>query len=133
VFSYWTLLVVGIVLLGVHICWFVRTSINQRPEAVSGFGAVLVLFGIVLAARPFLRKGFRAGIAEMTGKAMPPQYGMFVTDEKYDADHEAKRPQVQADVIAERVVGVVLITVGTILSGWAGLWTRLLEMALCSR
>lgn len=129
--SYWTILAIGIVLLLFHAWWFVATSATRRPEAVSGFGASVAALGIYMAVRFFLRKGIRRGIEEMTGHAMPPLLGIFASD-GYHAEREAQRPQVRRDVIAERVIGVFLIAIGTLLNGYAAPVARALSLIVRS-
>jgi hypothetical protein len=89
--SYWTVLTVGLMLFLVHGWWFMARPHN-RSEVVSGFGSVLVVLGIWLAAQPFLRKG----IERATADALPPILGAFTmsnkTSLKYHAKREVQRP-----------------------------------------
>ncbi len=68
------------------------------------------------------------GIEEMTGKKMPQSFGLFVTPDGYETQREAQRMQIRRDVLSERV-GVFLICLGTLLSGYAAMVARLLSSA----
>ena len=52
--SHWTVLAAGIVIFFLHVCWFIRVRPDHRLEVVSGFGAMLIVLGIWVAALPFL-------------------------------------------------------------------------------
>jgi hypothetical protein len=63
----WTVATVGLLFFCIHARWFVRCA-DQRLEGVLGFGAVLIVLGIWLAARP--------GIEQMTADAQPRGLGV---------------------------------------------------------
>lgn len=113
--SYWTVCLIGLALFGVH-AWFWSSYPAHRAEVISGFGAALIVLGLWVAARPFIR----SGLAVMVGQAMPPLQGAFLDgDLRGHQRREAMRPQVRRDVIAERIIAVLVIAVGTLLNGYA--------------
>ena len=109
-----TIFAVGILILLPHTWWFWMLP-HQRSEAVSGFGAALIVLGIWVVASPFIRKG----VDESAPSAMPPRPGLFPARPGQVQDWEAKRPQARRDVKVERVLGVWVIVVGTLLNGYA--------------
>lgn len=121
--SHWTALAAGIVIFVLHVCWLIRVSPDHRLEVVSGFGAMLIVLGIWVAALLFLRKGLKKTAAD----SMPPLVGSFATPPEYDESREGQRPQARRDVTDERVLGVAAIAIGTILNGYAAPVARTLE------
>ncbi len=70
--SYWTPILVGLVLLGLHLVWAIRWEPTKRGEVVTGFGAALIVLGLFVASRPYIRSGLRALIEESLGPAQLP-------------------------------------------------------------
>lgn len=116
--SHWTPILAGVVLLGLHVAWAIRWEPTKRGEVVTGFGACLIVLGLLVAARPYLRAGRNAA----ADQAMSPLLGAFAIPAaesiRYHERREAGRPQVRRDVIAEREIAVGVIAVGTLLNGY---------------
>jgi hypothetical protein len=123
--SYWSVAAVAVVVGTLHVLWFVHSVPAQRGEVVTGFGAALIVLGLWVAARPYIR----SGIEVATGQAMSPLLGTFAMpagqSREYHAQREAQRPQIRRDVIAERIIAVVVIAVGTLLNGYGTPLVRL--------
>ncbi len=123
--SYWTPVLVGLALLGVHLAWAIRWEPARRGEVVTGFGAAMIVLGLFVAARPYIR----LGLGPFIRGALTPDVGTFVTDDSYDeqlkAIHAAELPEVTRDAWAERVIAVAVIAAGTILNGYGPLLVRL--------
>ena len=127
--SYRTVALLGSLAIVLHVRWY---TVDKAPgdEVVSGFGAALVVLGIFVAARPFLRAGVR-GMAEQTGQQT--QYQGYIDDigTMEAASRAADQARIEAaipDVWAERVVAVVVIVTGTLLNGYGPLVARLLGL-----
>jgi hypothetical protein len=92
-----------------------RSSVPQRC------GAALIVLGVVVAARGFLREGVRAAV----DRQLPRAPGLFTvsheTVEKFRDQSEARRSEIETDVRAERIWAFWLIIVGTIASGYGDL------------
>ena len=127
ILSNWVAVSVAAILVIGHARWFAITDSDRKAEAVSGFGAAVVALGIWLAVRPFFRKGIWRAIEEAAGKELPPLPGFF-NSPGYLEQREAHRPQAVRDVIGDRI-GLLLIFVGTILSGYSAPITRALMHA----
>lgn len=121
VLSYWTVAIVGLSILAGHVRWYIRGG--PAAEVFSGFGAALVVLGIWIAARPYLR----VGLQKLVSAAVPPMVigGMGYGDEdkaiqqRQDAAANAKR-----DIVAERVIAVAVIVIGTVLNGYGPVIAR---------
>jgi hypothetical protein len=98
-----------------HVAWWLSPAIS-RSEVVTGLGASVIALGVLVTARPFLR----VKLAVAVGQAMPPLTGTYAVPSNSDPDRrrERLRPQVRRDVIAERIVGPILIVLGTLLNGY---------------
>jgi len=116
--SYWPVTAAAVIAIALHVIWFMNSPPAQRGEVITGSGAALIVLGLWVAARPFVRSGIEAA----TGQAMPPVRGVFPVAAKesheYHARREAQRPQIRRDVVAERVIAVVIIALGTLLNGY---------------
>ena len=133
--SYWTPILAGLVLLGLHLVWAIRWDPARRGEIATGFGACLIVLGLVVAARPYVRAGRGATVAHN----MPPLDGLFLgpdqTAEEMEAEiaeREAERVRIAKDVVAEREVAVVVIAIGTLLNGYGPALVRLLGLEVSS-
>lgn len=95
-------------------------------EVVSGFGAVLVVLGVFVGSRPYIR----AGVGGLIEAGLPALGAGFLigpdTYRKHQELVEKVRPQVTRDVWAERVVAVAVVILGTLLNGYGPLIARLL-------
>ena len=114
--SYWTASLAWAAMSALHWSWLWRSA--HAGDVLSAYGAGLVVLGVLVGSRPYLRTGF----AQLVESGLPQYDGMtFSTDERWQA-HKAlvasERPKVRRDVWAERVVAVVVVVVGTLLNGW---------------
>ena len=117
--SYWSVTLVGAVLFGLHAWWWSARP-AQRGEIVSGFGATLIVVGLWVAARPYIRAGVQ-GIAEAQIQA--PQFLPDLDEEgriiaQTQAAYRQKVEAAKPDVRAERVIAVVVIVIGTGFNGY---------------
>lgn len=127
--SYWTVILIGALILAVHArFWFSHPS--ARAENLSGLGAALIVLGLVVAARPFIRSGTH-GLAMAQTQA--PQFmgyadaeGILIAQARaaYDTRVERAKP----DIVAERIIAVVVIAAGTLLNGYATPLVRMLNL-----
>lgn len=112
--SIWTATLIGMVLVALHGWWLVES--RHKADVISGFGVSIAVLGIFVAAQPLIR----AGIVTTARW----QFGLveeIVSIEEADA---AKR------VFKERVYGVVLVAIGTLLNGYAPAIARLLGLSV---
>ncbi len=110
-----------------HVRWYTVDK-SPGPEVLSGFGAALVGLGALVALRPYFRAGF-AGLVQ----AGLPVYGagFWSSEDTLQAHRErvaAERPRVVLDVLAERVIAVVVVILGTLLNGYGPLVARMLHL-----
>jgi hypothetical protein len=111
-----------------HIAWFVVT---KEPEIGLRFGAAMTCLGIVVTALPFFRTGLQeqinrqlpAGLLDSISHTQQPvsESSPLQLLRRKQAEHKRVRPGVVHDVIAERVVGVGTILLGTIFHGYGDL------------
>ncbi|MCJ2074784.1 hypothetical protein MKK68_03845 [Methylobacterium sp. E-016] len=137
--SYWTPIGAGLVLLSLHLAWAIRWEPSKRGEVVTGFGACLIVLGLLIAARPYIRSGMRHFVDAEVGPppadrlrdylAAQTQIPKIVSGELMylvdGARYASKRAEVRRDVLAERAVAVVVIAAGTLLNGYGPLLVRL--------
>jgi hypothetical protein len=109
--SYWTIGAAWAVMSALHWRWLWRST--HAGDVLSAYGAGLVVLGLLVAARPFIRAGVRR-MAEQ--QAIPPQSPIW--PEGAWAKYEAKVLAAVPDVWAERVVAVGVVVIGTFLNGW---------------
>lgn len=99
-----------------HERWLWRSA--HAGEVVSGYGAGLIMLGVFVGARPYLR----AGISRTVEAGLPPYRGAFLQGrgaaERHRERVAALRPAVALDVWAERVVAVLVVLLGTFLNGY---------------
>ena len=109
--SEWTAAALGVFILAAHLKWFFVSS--HQSEVLSGLGGSVTVLGIMVAAQPYIRKGVRqagreqAGLEEARGDRQHP-----------DAGHEDAEAAGVRHVLKERVVGVALIGVGSLLNAY---------------
>ena len=122
--------VVFITLGAAHIVWFTNT---HDPAIGARFGATLIGLGIVVTAQPFFRTGLLDAVnrqlpAELLeAVSHPPQgYSSIQLLEQQKEEHKVARPGVVHDVVAEKVIGVGLILLGTLAHGYGDLPLRLM-------
>lgn len=85
---------------------------------IQRIGAPLIVIGIFVAARPFIRAG---GLTAIIEKSLP-RAGVYPL--KAGEPHrirEAARPETEKDVRATQLSGPILIVLGTVLSGYGDL------------
>jgi hypothetical protein len=125
VLNYWTPIVLGVALLVPHAWWFALCSADTRSEPVAGFGALMIVLGLLVAARPFVLTGIR-GTARQSVPV--PYLGTFAMPEGHarrtKEAHERRISKAVPGVIAERVVAVIVVAVGTLVNGYSALLPR---------
>lgn len=123
--SYWTPIALGIVLLGLHLAWAIWWEPARRGEIATGFGASLIVLGLLVAARPYIRAG-REG---MYAQARPRHPGAFAISNdasvRFRERVEATEPERRRDVDAERIYAIAVIVAGTLLNGYGPALVRL--------
>ena len=112
--SDWTAVAIGALILILRALWFVRSG--YRADVISGFGVALADLGVFVTAQPFIRQGIT--------RTAHQQYDVSETKPK---DLSASAEVAERHVLKERVVGVVLIAVGTLFNGYAGALDHLLS------
>ena len=99
-----------------HERWLWRSA--HAGEVVPGYGAALVMLGVFVGARPYLR----AGVQRMVIAGLPAFGGSFYGSYGMVAEHNervrAALPGVTLDVWAERVIAVAIVLLGTFLNGY---------------
>ena len=114
--SYTTAIVAFIVMTALHLRWLHLSA--HAGDVLSAYGAGLVVLGVLVGSRPYLRTGF-AGLVDAVlaqddaGYLIGPDYLRELEEQR-----RAARPQAVRDVLAERVIAVVVVIVGTLLNGW---------------
>ena len=114
--SCWTAGIAWGVMTALHGRWLVRST--HAGDVLSAYGAGLVVLGVLVGSRPYLRAGF-TGLVQ-AGLPRPPivpiggGFGKTIV-----AQIHAERPRVVLDVLAERILAVALVVLGTLLNGWA--------------
>nr|WP_137830886.1 hypothetical protein [Methylobacterium sp. L1A1] len=126
--SYRTVIALGTVLLGLHLAWAIRWEPARRGEIATGFGACLIILGLWVAPRPYIR----TGLGPIIEAALPRSRATFLLGpdhgDKIRAARAAAEPEVRRDVIAERIVAVGVVMVGTLLNGYGPPLVRLLGL-----
>ena len=116
--SYWTAGLALAAMSWLHWRWLWRTV--HAGDVLSAYGAGLVAFGLLIASRPFIRGGLSTAVQA----AMPVYHGYVgfpgreVPNMLEQRAIEAVRPMIRREVIAERVIAVAVVVVGTLLNGW---------------
>lgn len=111
-----------------HVRWYTVDK-AAGGEVVSGFGAALVVLGVLVASRPYIRTGF-AGLVE-AGLPLRPvivPIGGVSIPRLTMAELRRERPRVVLDVVAERVVAITVVILGTLLNGYGAFVARLLHL-----
>lgn len=113
-----------------HVAWFVAA---REPEIGLRFGAALICLGIVVTARPYFRIGLRetvdrqlpagllGAVSPLAPRQLPTDYLSHKLLRQQKARHKFMRPGIVHDVVAERVIGVVIILLGTLVHGYGDL------------
>jgi hypothetical protein len=113
-----------------HIAWF---NVTHDPAIGMRFGTAVIALGIVVTARPYFRTGLRetvdrqlpAGLLDAVSHSPPGQppsgYSSIQLLRQQKAEHKIMRPGIVHDVVAERVVGVAIIFLGTLVHGYGDL------------
>ncbi|QGM99901.1 hypothetical protein [Methylocystis parvus] len=120
-------------LIGVaHGVWFAAV---REPEIGLRFGAAVICLGIVVTARPFFRTGLREtvdrqlppGLLDAVSPSLPQPHSDYASLRHLrwqKVEHKRVRPGIVHDVVAERVIGVALILLGTFVHGYGDLPLR---------
>ena len=120
--SYRSVGIVTVVLTLAHAGFLARYG--HAGEVVSGYGASLVVLGVWVAGFPLIRRGLQQvgplGPSYIDG--VLPEFRSFA---KRIMD-EQERHKIRRDQIDERVVGVAIALVGTLLNGYGTPLARLI-------
>lgn len=119
--SEWTAVGIGAVMLLLHGWWF-WTS-NHQAEVLSGFGAALTVLGVFVAAQPYIGKGLYETAREQVGICNPGDSPRLEPLQDEETESEGVR-----HVLKERVYGVILISVGSVLNGYGPALARALSL-----
>ena len=119
--SYRTVAVVGAVMTGLHVAWLAHS--DHAGEVVSGFGSVLVVLGVWVAAFPFIRHGLTrvVGRTPRASDVVFPEFRSLALQQEEREDRAKER----RDQIDERVWGVTIVLLGTLLNGYGAPLARL--------
>jgi hypothetical protein len=113
-----------------HVVWF---DAVRDPKIGMRFGAALTCLGIVITALPYFRAGLRetvnrqlpAGLLDAISPSPPSQpvsdYSTLQRLRRKQAEHKSMRPGIVHGVVAERIIGVGLIILGTLIHGYGDL------------
>ena len=125
--SYWTAVTLGALAVLLHVSWY---TVDKAPggEVLSGFGAALMVLGIFVGSRPYIR----AGLAKLVSDGLPAYGAGFFSSDALLKEHRdrvaAERPKVLRDVLAERVLAVGVVIIGTLLNGYGSVIARLFHL-----
>ena len=114
--SYWTAVAAWAVMSALHWRWLWRSA--HAGDVLSAYGAGLVVLGLLVAARPFIRAGVRPTAIQSVAAQAPQTFGYGGPRPEAYAAHDARVGAAMPDVWAERVVAVGVVVVGTLLNGW---------------
>ena len=114
--SYWTAGLAFVAMTALHGRWLARSV--QAGEVLSGYGAGLVMLGIFVASRPYIRAGLEADIAarQRRNPAVIPANRERIRRHRERVAEEA--PGIRRDAWAERVIAVAVVLIGTFLNGY---------------
>lgn len=117
-------------IFGAHVAWFVATG---DDEIGGRLGAALTCLGIVVTALPY----FRTGLGEQVKRQLPHGLLDAIKEPEQSAphreysslrhlrlkktEHKLIRPAIVHDIVAERIVGVGTILLGTAIHGYGDL------------
>jgi hypothetical protein len=114
-------LVAFAVLSGGHFVWMMRCN---DPVIAQRFGAALIVLGIGIAARPFLRTGLKTSVDHaMPGGSLPYYVSHEMLAERATMQ-KAARPGILFDILAEKVVGVSCVLIGTVINGYGDIFAK---------
>ena len=120
-----TIVITGAMLAGAHVAWGVWLEPTKRGEILTGFGACLIVLGLLVAARPYLATGLDALVDKEASAAPAP----VLSGGRTDAPNLlAKRAEARDNILAERVTAVLVIGTGTLLNGYGPPLIRLLGL-----
>ncbi len=125
--SYWTALGLGVAAIVLHVRWYTVDK-AWGGEVVSGLGAALVVLGVLVASRPYVRLGYSGLVQAGLPKSHAGVWGGPVYDASVAKLQDEARPQVVRDVWAERIVAVAVVVLGTLLNGYGPLVARVLHL-----
>ena len=116
--SYWTAIFAWVVMTVLHLRWLHRST--HAGDVISAYGAGLTVLGLLVAARPFLKMG-----VDRTARSQVPQlpFAFAAPDTEegmrpFREHQEAAFRYFRREIIAERVIAVAVVVVGTLLNGW---------------
>ena len=124
--SHWTAVTLGALAVLLHVRWYTVDK-ALGGEVLSGFGAALVVLGIFVGSRPYIR----AGLAKLVSDGLPAYGAGFFSSDALKEHRDrvaAERPKVLRDVLAERVLAVGVVIIGTLLNGYGSLIARLFHL-----
>ena len=105
--SEWTALGALVVVLLCHAAWFEVS--DHQGDVLTGLGGSMTLVGVFVAAQPYIRKGLAKTAREQAGL----ESLVDASAHQEEAESEALR-----HVVQERIAGVTLIGVGSLLNGY---------------
>ena len=111
-------------IIALHAWWLIRSC--HTGEVISAFGSALIALGLLIAAQPFVQAGFE-GIAMQQVQA-PHFPGYRHSGGMMEEMREAHTDRVKAaipGIWAERIIGVTVILLGTLLNGYGAPIARL--------
>lgn len=119
--SYQTVGTVGAAVTALHVVWLTRS--DHAGEVVSGFGSALVVFGVWIAAFPFIRRGLTRITDRMprASDVVLPEFRAMVLRQ----EEREERAKQRRDQIDERIWGVAIVLLGTLLNGYGAPLARL--------
>lgn len=127
--SGWTVAVAGLALTVLHAWWFVGCRAMPRAEVVGGYGAAVTALGVFVASRPYIRAGIaEVARAQVSRPEYPGYFGGIVDVEAMRAADHARVEAAKRDVIAERIVAVLVAVLGALMNGYSGPIARALAL-----
>jgi hypothetical protein len=114
----WKIVLMTLVLILSHAAWF---RSGHEPVVIQRCGAALIMLGVLVAARGFLREGLDAAVNRQLPRSPFAPYYSEEIDKQWREKCAELRPEIERDVRAERGWAFRLITIGTALNGYGDL------------
>jgi hypothetical protein len=121
--STWLWVALSIAALAAHVWYAMKTG---DPVIVQRGGTLVIVFGIVVAGRAV----WRGSLSEFVARQLTQDPSTFAIPDEYSRQireaNERALPEVERDVRAERVVGVLMVMFGTFVTGYGDIPLTLL-------